>query len=114
MPCSETSRPAVSTSCSTRIPKVAFITQRAPKEALKVNAPLALIGATVAEFFGSPTVGMGFRITTEAGRLAMEMVWAEAAFAAALGTLFYGAVALAERVATFWHASIRAVSSAVA
>ena len=82
--------------------------------ALKVNAPLALIGAIVAEFFGSPTVGMGFRITAEAGRLAMDMVWAEVAVAAALGTLFYGAVALAERVATFWHASIRAASRAVA
>jgi NitT/TauT family transport system permease protein len=34
--------------------------------ALKVNASLALIGAIVAEFFGSPTVGLGFRISTEA------------------------------------------------
>jgi NitT/TauT family transport system permease protein len=34
--------------------------------ALKVNATLALIGAIVAEFFGSPTVGLGFRISTEA------------------------------------------------
>ena len=34
--------------------------------ALKINATLALIGAIVAEFFGSPTVGMGFRISTEA------------------------------------------------
>ena len=75
--------------------------------ALKVNAPLALIGAIVAEFFGSPTVGMGFRITTEAARLALDTVWAEIAVAAAAGTAFYGLVALAERAATFWHPSFR-------
>jgi NitT/TauT family transport system permease protein len=76
--------------------------------ALKVNAPLALIGAIVAEFFGSPTQGMGFRITTEAARLALDMVWAEIVVAAAAGAAFYGLVALAERRATFWHPSLRA------
>lgn len=76
--------------------------------ALKVNAPLALIGAIVAEFFGSPTSGMGFRITTEAAKLALDLVWATIAVAAAAGTAFYGLVALAERAATFWHPSIRA------
>ena len=75
--------------------------------ALKVNAPLALIGAIVAEFFGSPTVGMGFRITTEAARLALDMVWAEIVVAAVAGSAFYGLVALAERAATFWHPSVR-------
>jgi NitT/TauT family transport system permease protein len=76
--------------------------------ALKVNAPLALIGAIVAEFFGSPTQGMGFRITTEAAKLALDLVWAEIVVAAVAGTVFYGLVALAERAATFWHPSIRA------
>jgi NitT/TauT family transport system permease protein len=75
--------------------------------ALKVNAPLALIGAIVAEFFGSPTAGMGFRIATEASRLAMDMVWAEIALAALAGSAFYGTLALAERAATFWHPSHR-------
>jgi NitT/TauT family transport system permease protein len=75
--------------------------------ALKVNAPLALIGAIVAEFFGSPTVGIGFRIATEAARLALDMVWAEIVVAALAGSAFYGAVALIERAATFWHPSIR-------
>ena len=42
--------------------------------ALKVNATLALIGAIVAEFFGSPTVGLGFRISTEASRMNMALV----------------------------------------
>ncbi len=36
--------------------------------ALKINSTLALIGAIVAEFFGTPIVGMGFRISTEVGR----------------------------------------------
>ena len=75
--------------------------------ALKVNAPLALIGAIVAEFFGSPTTGMGFRITTEAARLALDMVWAEIVVAAVVGSAFYGAMALIERKVTFWHPSIR-------
>ncbi len=36
--------------------------------ALKINTTLAMIGAIVAEFFGTPIVGMGFRISTEVGR----------------------------------------------
>jgi NitT/TauT family transport system permease protein len=74
---------------------------------LKICTTLALIGAIVAEFFGSPTLGMGFRISTEVGRLALDMVWAEIAVAALVGSAFYGAVALVERAATFWHPSQR-------
>jgi NitT/TauT family transport system permease protein len=74
---------------------------------LKISTTLALIGAIVAEFFGSPTVGMGFRISTEVGRLALDMVWAEIAVAAVVGSAFYGTVALVERAATFWHPSQR-------
>lgn len=75
--------------------------------ALKINSTLALIGAIVAEFFGTPIVGMGFRISTEVGRMNVDMVWAEIAVAALAGSLFYGAVALMERVLTFWHPSYR-------
>ena len=74
---------------------------------LKICTTLALIGAIVAEFFGTPIVGMGFRISTEIGRMALDMVWAEIAVAAVAGSLFYGAVALVERAATFWHPSHR-------
>lgn len=76
--------------------------------ALKINSTLALIGAIVAEFFGTPIVGMGFRISTEVGRMNIDMVWAEIAVAALAGSAFYGAVALIERAVTFWHPSIRA------
>lgn len=74
---------------------------------LKIATTLALIGAIVAEFFGSPTVGMGFRITAEVGRLGLDMVWAEIAVAALAGSAFYGAVALVERRVTFWHPAQR-------
>lgn len=75
--------------------------------ALKINSTLALIGAIVAEFFGTPVVGMGFRISTEVGRMNVDMVWAEIAVAALAGSVFYGVIALAERAITFWHPSIR-------
>ncbi len=75
--------------------------------ALKINSTLALIGAIVAEFFGTPIVGMGFRISTEVGRLAVDMVWAEIVLAAIAGSAFYGLVALIERTLTFWHPSYR-------
>ncbi|WP_218132094.1 ABC transporter permease [Roseicitreum antarcticum] len=75
---------------------------------LKIASTLALIGAIVAEFFGSPTRGMGFRISTEVGRLQLDMVWAEIAVAALAGSLFYGFWAALEKRVTFWHPSQRA------
>jgi len=75
--------------------------------ALKINSTLALIGAIVAEFFGTPIVGMGFRISTEVGRMGIDMVWAEIAVAALAGSVFYGLVSLVERAVTFWHPSFR-------
>ena len=76
--------------------------------ALKINTTLAMIGAIVAEFFGTPTVGMGFRISTEVGRLGIDMVWATILVAALTGSLFYALVAGVERRVTFWHPSYRA------
>jgi len=75
--------------------------------ALKINSTLALIGAIVAEFFGTPIVGMGFRISTEVGRMNVDMVWAEIAVAAVAGSVFYGVITLIERALTFWHPSVR-------
>ena len=74
---------------------------------LKICTTLALIGAIVAEFFGSPIRGMGFRISTEAPRFALDMVWAEITVAAIAGSLFYGGVVLLEKWVTFWHPSQR-------
>jgi NitT/TauT family transport system permease protein len=75
--------------------------------ALKINSTLALIGAIVAEFFGTPTKGIGFRISIEVARMSLDMVWAEIALAAIAGMAFYGIVVLAERATTFWHPSYR-------
>lgn len=72
---------------------------------LKIATTLAVIGAIVAEFFGSPTRGMGFRISTAVGSLALPMVWAQIVVAALAGTAFYGIVAFVERRVTFWHPS---------
>ncbi len=74
---------------------------------LKIATTLALIGAIVAEFFGSPIVGMGFRISTSVGQLALDMVWAEILVAALAGSAFYGLVAFIEKGVTFWHPSQR-------
>ena len=75
--------------------------------ALKLNSTLALIGAIVAEFFGTPIQGMGFRISTEVARLNVDFVWATIAVAAMAGSASYGALALLERGLTFWHPSQR-------
>jgi len=74
---------------------------------LKIASTLALIGAIVAEFFGSPVRGMGFRISTSVGLLALDLVWAEIVVAAIAGSAFYGAIALLEKAVTFWHPSQR-------
>jgi NitT/TauT family transport system permease protein len=75
--------------------------------ALKVNATLALIGAIVAEFFGSPTHGIGFRISSEAGKMNMPLVWASIVVAAVVGSLAYSLLVQLERKAAFWHPSVR-------
>jgi len=75
--------------------------------ALKVNATLALIGAIVAEFFGSPTSGLGFRISTEASKMNMSLVWGAIVVAAVTGSLAYALLVQIERRAAFWHPSIR-------
>lgn len=75
--------------------------------ALKINSTLALIGAIVAEFFGSPIAGMGFRISVEVARMNVDVVWATIAIAALAGSIFYGLLAVLERAVTFWHPSYR-------
>ena len=74
---------------------------------LKICTTLSLIGAIVAEFFGSPIQGMGFRISTEVGRLALDLVWAEIVLAAITGSAFYGLVSFIDNRLSFWHPSKR-------
>ncbi len=75
--------------------------------ALKINATLALIGAIVAEFFGSPTTGLGFRISTEASRMNMSLVWGAIVVSAITGSILYVVLVKLERRAAFWHPSVR-------
>ncbi len=79
--------------------------------ALKINATLALIGAIVAEFFGSPTVGLGFRISTEAAKMNMALVWAAIVVAAVTGSVAYALLVQLERALAFWHPSVRSSST---
>jgi NitT/TauT family transport system permease protein len=76
--------------------------------ALKINSTLAMIGAIVAEFFGTRIAGMGFRMQTGFGSMSLDLVWAEIALAAVTGSLFYALLVLTERTVTFWHPSYRA------
>jgi NitT/TauT family transport system permease protein len=73
--------------------------------ALKLNSTLALIGAVVAEFFGTPTRGMGFRISTESARMNLDIVWATITVAALAGSISFGLIAMLEQKVTFWHPS---------
>jgi NitT/TauT family transport system permease protein len=75
--------------------------------ALKVNATLAMIGAIVAEFFGSPTVGLGFRISTEAAKMNLSLVWGAIVVAAVSGSVAYTLLVRLERRLAFWHPSVR-------
>ena len=78
--------------------------------ALKVNATLALIGALVAEFFGSPTTGLGFRISTEAAKMNMALVWGAIVVASVTGSVAYALLVACERRVAFWHPSVRAAA----
>lgn len=75
--------------------------------ALKINSTLAMIGAIVAEFFGTRVAGMGFRMQTGFGSMSLDLVWAEIALAAVTGSAFYALLVLSERAVTFWHPSYR-------
>ncbi len=75
--------------------------------ALKVNATLALIGAIVAEFFGSPTAGLGFRISIEATRMNMPLVWSAIVVASIVGSVMYALLVRLDARINFWHPSIR-------
>ncbi len=75
--------------------------------ALKINATLAMIGAIVAEYFGSPTQGLGLFIDNSAGLSDFPAVWSGVVVACVIGICFYFAVVVIERRLTSWHVSMR-------
>ena len=80
--------------------------------ALKVTATLALITAIVAEYFGSPTAGLGFRISTESARMHMPVVWSAILVSSLAGSLIYALLVRLDRRVNFWHPSLRGDAAA--
>jgi NitT/TauT family transport system permease protein len=74
---------------------------------LKVGTVLAMIGAIVGDYFGGAPGALGVQIRRWVGIFAFDQAWAGIVLASLLGIAFYGAVAVAERVAMSWHPSVR-------
>ena len=75
--------------------------------ALRVVAPLSVIAAIVAEYFGGPQDRVGYVITSNAGLAKYDVAWAAIAVASAFGlSLFVGAL-LIERVSTPWKSAVQ-------
>ena len=78
--------------------------------ALKVAAPLSMIGAIVKEYFGGPQDRLGQYITSKAALFQFPDAWAAIVIASCLGIALYLAVVLAERRFMPWHVSVRATA----
>jgi NitT/TauT family transport system permease protein len=74
---------------------------------LKIASVLSMIGAIVGEYFGGPTTALGVTILNASAYTNFPVAWAGIVLASAFGIVFYGAVALAERLATPWDPSRR-------
>jgi NitT/TauT family transport system permease protein len=75
---------------------------------LKVASVLAMIGAIVGDFFGGSAETLGVQIYSSTQIFEFEKAWAAIMVASILGIAFYGAVALAERLALRRHPSTTA------
>lgn len=78
--------------------------------ALKVAAPLSVIGAIVKEYFGGPQDRLGQYITTRAALFQFPDAWAAIVLASCLGIALYLVVVLLERRLMPWHVSVRATA----
>jgi NitT/TauT family transport system permease protein len=67
---------------------------------LKIAAPLAVIAALVAEYFGGPQEGLGSRIASAAANTAYGRAWAYVLAAIITGLIFYLAIIALERLVT--------------
>lgn len=76
---------------------------------LKIAAPLSVIAALVAEYFGGPQEGLGSRIASSAANTAYGRAWAYVVAAIIVGLLFYFAVLALERLAAPWTGRARSV-----
>ena len=69
---------------------------------LKIAAPLAVIAALVAEYFGGPQEGLGSRIASAAANTAYGRAWAYVVASIITGLVFYLVVVAIERWTTPW------------
>jgi NitT/TauT family transport system permease protein len=74
---------------------------------MKVAAPLAVIAALVAEYFGGPQQGLGSRIASSAANTAYGRAWAYVVAAIITGLVFYLIVVAVERWTTPWTGRTR-------
>ncbi|MGH3134561.1 MAG: ABC transporter permease [Gaiellaceae bacterium] len=74
---------------------------------LKIATVLAMIGAIVGDYFGGAPGALGVEIRRWVGIFAFDQAWAGIVLASVLGILFYGSVAVVERLTMAWHPSVR-------
>ena len=74
--------------------------------ALRVVAPLSVIAAIVAEYFGGPQDRIGNVITSNVAFVRYDVAWAAIAVASALGLVLFAAALLVERVSMPWRAAM--------
>jgi NitT/TauT family transport system permease protein len=74
---------------------------------LKVGTVLAMIGAIVGDYFGGAPGALGVEIRRWVGIFAFDQAWAAIVLASVLGIVFYGSVAVVERLTMGWHPSVR-------
>jgi NitT/TauT family transport system permease protein len=68
--------------------------------AIRIAAPNAVIVAFVAEYFGGPQTGLGFRITSNLSTSKNALAWAYVFGACLLGLIFYLVSILLESITT--------------
>ena len=73
---------------------------------LRITSILAVIGAVVGEFVGSPA-GLGYLAVTAAGNLETEVLFSAVLSLMLMGLSFYLLITLVERRVLHWHESAR-------
>jgi NitT/TauT family transport system permease protein len=71
--------------------------------AIRISAPVAVITAFVAEYFGGRQNGLGYRITSTFGSAREAQGWAAVLGACVLGLLFFAGANALEYVAVPWQ-----------
>jgi len=72
---------------------------------LRLAAPLSVIAAIVAEYFGGPQDRIGTFITSSAGFAKYDVAWSAIVMASGLGLLLFGSAIVTERLSMPWRVS---------